>query len=284
MTSSSDARFQPQAGPAADSQRTASDPLQTRSPPNSGRRKPLHRTQREQGAGDRCSASVCGQLALCVGGMLKCSAKLINDDHNVFPVMTVIEREFFNLGVIKASLNQVTTAFANLFHPVLARPTALSFPVQRYHAEPGDPPLMLWTPCSSPDLTAFMPHVSSGDYFVASYASERFKLSLAHVRSTARGSAEPINEFVAYPDGSGVGPSSRMVRAFKDDPRWDFCATGEPLPFEDERAYTARFVRDRFTRPMLLDHLESWGAPVRNQAFWESDEQAVTLVRTRHGS
>jgi len=196
--------------------------------------------------------------------------------------MPIIDREFFNVGVVKAPLSQMISAFAGLFHPVLARPTTLTFPVQRYHAEAGDPPLVLWAPRCAPNLTAFMPHVSCGDGFVASYASERFGLSLAQVRSTAKHHMEPINEFIAYPGGKTQG--YRMVRAFKDDPRWDFCAIGTLLPFENERAYSAHFVRDRFTRPMLLDYLEHWGAPIRNPEFWQSAEQAVTLVRKYHGS
>lgn len=195
--------------------------------------------------------------------------------------MTITERKFFNVGVIKASLAQVTKAFAGLFHPVLAQPTPLKFPVQG-DAEADNLPLVLWAPRCSPNLTAFMPHGSSGDRFIAGYASERFGFSLAQVRSTAKDCEEPMNEFIAYPGGRTV--EYRMVRAFKDDPRWDFCAIGTPLLFENERAYSPRFVRDRFTRPILLDYLEHWGAPIRNPEFWQSAEQAVTLVRNYRGS
>lgn len=196
--------------------------------------------------------------------------------------MNIIDREFFYVGVIKAPLPQLTDAFAGLFHPVLSRAIALNFPLQQAHAEVDELPLALWTPCCSPGLTAFMPHRPSVSRFVAAYATERFGFAAVEVRSTTKECEYPINEFVAHPGGNSL--DRRIVRAFRDEPRWDFYVDGPPLPFENEGAYSARFVRDRFTRPMLLDYLELWGAPIRNQDFWRTDKHAVTLVRTYHGS
>jgi hypothetical protein len=191
--------------------------------------------------------------------------------------MSVIDREFFNLGVLNAPIEQVARAFAALPKPFLSHPTPLIFPDQPYHAKEGDPPLVLWSPLCAPETTAFMPHVSSGDYFVAMYASEQFGFSLVEVRSTSpECAADHINEFATY-DGIGRKPR-RFIRTMSDDPKWNFYTEGEPLAFENLSVYKARRIRDRFNREMLLSYMEHWGAPVRSPNFWRSNTNAITLL------
>ncbi|KRC30576.1 hypothetical protein [Acidovorax sp. Root217] len=189
----------------------------------------------------------------------------------------VLERTFFNLSVVRAPLQALIGQFASLPPLVAARAerVALAFPDQPYTAAPGALPLLLWSPACSPGLTAVMPHVSSGDYFVLEYACKRFGHDGAAVRSSAASDAEPINEFVTYTGNC----MQRAVRAMKDSPRWDFYQHGDPLPFESVDAYTARRVRDRLQREAVLRYLEAWGAPVRDAGFWRSAQQAITLVR-----
>ena len=190
--------------------------------------------------------------------------------------MPVLSRRFFNLAVIRAPLDSLIAAFAEL--PPLARSNAvvtpLVFPVQSYRAGLQDPPLLLWSPACAPGLTAVMPHVSSGDYFVTEYACRRFGFAGVAVRSSTQADESPINEFITYASNQ----RQRVVRAMKDSPRWDFYTEGEPLPFEDANAYTARYVRDRLQREALLGYLAQWGAPVRDPAFWTSRQPAMTLL------
>lgn len=189
--------------------------------------------------------------------------------------MSVLARSFFNLAVIKAPLPDLITAFSKLPQPVSATATPLIFPSQPYSRSPADPPLLLWSPACAPELTAFMPRVSSGDYFVVEYACHRFGLAGVAVRSTTQGVESPINEFIVYESNE----LRRCVRAMKDSPRWEFYTQGAPLHFENEAAYTARRVRDRIQRESLLGYVESWGAPVSNHEFWSSRQEAMTLVR-----
>jgi hypothetical protein len=191
--------------------------------------------------------------------------------------MRVIDREFFNLAVLNAPLAQVVHAFATLPKPFLSRSIPLIFPDQPHNAKEDDLPLILWSPLCAPNLTAFMPHVSSGDYFVASYASEKFGFSLVEVRSTSpERTTDHINEFATY-EGKGAKPR-RFIRAMSDNPKWDFFTTGEPLAFENLSAYKARRIRDRITREILLSYMEHWGAPVKSPDFWRSNESTMTLL------
>jgi len=194
--------------------------------------------------------------------------------------MPVLERPFFNLAVLKVALSELLQSFSEV--PLLSvRPekTDLVFPEQPYSAGPSDLPMVLWSPACTPKLTAFMPQVSSGDYFVLQYACKRFGYSAASVRSTTQRVDWPINEFVAY----GGTEKQRIVRAMKDSPRWEFYANGEPLHFEVQSSYSARLVRDRFQREALIGYLEQWGAPVRLEEFWQSAQEAVSFVRKNAG-
>ena len=190
--------------------------------------------------------------------------------------MLVLTRSFFNLAVIKAPLDSLVAGFAGLPPQVSASAAAtpLVFPTQPYHAGPQDPPLLLWSPACAPELTAFMPRVSSGDHFVVEYACRRFGFAGVAVRSSAREDESPVNEFIAYESNQ----RRRVVRAMKDSPRWNFYTEGEALPFEDASAYTARRVRDRLPRESLLGYLAQWGAPVCDPRVWSSHGQAMTLL------
>lgn len=188
----------------------------------------------------------------------------------------VLERPFFNLSVVRAPLAELIDQFASLPPLVASRAevTALAFPAQPYGRAPGGLPLLLWSPACSPGLTAVMPSVGSGDYFVLEYACKRFGHDGVAVRSTTQAAEEPINEFITY-TGNRM---QRAVGAMQDLPRWDFYQQGEPLPFEAVAAYTPPGVRDRLQREAVRGYLQAWGAPVRDAAFWQSAGDAVTLV------
>jgi len=189
----------------------------------------------------------------------------------------VFARPFFNLTVIKAPLVDLIAAFAGLPRPVSARRTPFSFPSQAYHASPADAPLLLWSPACAPELTAFMPQVGSGDYFVVEYACRRFGFEGVAIRSTTQDVECPVNEFIVYESNE----LRRLVRAMKDSPRWEFYTKGTPLPFENEAAYAAKRVRDRLQREALLGYAQAWGAPVREPEFWSSRQESMTLARER---
>jgi len=189
--------------------------------------------------------------------------------------MHVLEREFFTVSVIAAPLPHLAELFAvDAPSAVVLAPTALAFPLQPYRSAEHDLPMVLWSPSAAPELTAFMPAVRSGDYFVTKYAHENFGLSVATGRSSVSSAEWPIAEFVSYPSHK----RRRIVRAMRDDPHWEFFADGDVLPFEDTAKYSRRLIKDRFVRDDVIRYLECWGAPVRDPKFWESDE-AMTFVR-----
>lgn len=191
--------------------------------------------------------------------------------------MSVLEREFFNLTVFKQPLVEFIDAFELRVKARLkAVPTPFVLPKQPYNSTDGQPPLLLWSPRSQPDLTAFMPHVQAGDYFVTAQASWKLKSTYVSVRSTTQNEEWPINEFDCYERGE----QRRFVRAFRDSPRWDFHEIGEPLEFENVEKYQRRRIRDRFCREDLIAYLEAWGAALNDADFWQTDAQAFTFVST----
>ncbi|RSZ39227.1 MULTISPECIES: hypothetical protein [unclassified Variovorax] len=168
-------------------------------------------------------------------------------------------------------MSEVTRAFDD--HPpmkVKVAATPFVFPSQSYSGEGST--MLLWVPEAAPHLTAFMPHAASSDYFFRSYCTQ-FLFDVAEARSASQQAEDPINSFEVDADGK----PRRTVRVMKDD-RWDFFQEGTPLGFEQTERYASRLVRDRLTRDMVLDYLEAWGAPVRNEAFWKTNVPAATFV------
>lgn len=190
--------------------------------------------------------------------------------------MSVLERPFFNFSVIKAPLQVVLEAF-DTYEPMRVHSSKTPFvlPEQPYADENAKAPLILWTPKAAPTLTAFMPHVSSGDYYVGSYAVERFGLSLVAVRCSPPNDENAINEFAWYENKQ----LRRFVRAMKDSPRWTFYERGEVLAFEHTDKYKSKLIRQRLTREMVLQYVTALGAPVFDTGFWLTDMPSYTFVQ-----
>jgi hypothetical protein len=71
----------------------------------------------------------------------------------------------------------------------------------------------------------------------------------------------PATQFHLFgPDGE---PPLMYVRTIDagifDSGRWQFLTSGPARPFENERRYGARRIRDRFTREMLIEYLAALG-------------------------
>lgn len=189
--------------------------------------------------------------------------------------MSILERDFINLSVIRAPLEAVLSSFDNYSAMrVKSEPTFFIFPHQPYQKNQVSPPLLLWSPACAPGLTAFMPSVSSGDYFVVSYAGESFGYEVASVRSTTSKVEYPINEFVVHKDNQ----IQRFVRAMRDSPKWEFYEQGEPLAFENSQKYKERLIKNRLVREDIFLYLKSWGAPVISPEFWQTSQAAFTFA------
>jgi hypothetical protein len=72
--------------------------------------------------------------------------------------------------------------------------------------------MLLWSPKSNPNLTAFMPHVQSGGYFVVNAAYLNHGHQVVQVRVTSASDEYPINEFITFSSGK----MQRIVRAMRD--------------------------------------------------------------------
>lgn len=53
----------------------------------------------------------------------------------------------------------------------------------------------------------------------------------------------------------------RTISATAEDSRWIWHSDGDPLPFEETERYSARRIKDRFDRDLLLRYLEALGIP-----------------------
>lgn len=56
------------------------------------------------------------------------------------------------------------------------------------------------------------------------------------------------------------GTERRHLFVVNDGGKWKFGQSGEPFPFENKDAYTAKSIKDRFTNAMLLEYVKNLGA------------------------
>lgn len=190
--------------------------------------------------------------------------------------MQVLSRDYACFAVFRAPLQDVIQAFdSSPAMRVASRETPFVLPEQAICEAPvqDDAPSLLWTPASSPGLTAFMPAAAQPGY-VLEYAATRFRFDTVSVRSRA-GPADWIDEFITH----GNGRMERAIRAMDEDlPGNRFWLHGDALPFEDTARYQARRIRDRFQRSHLIEYVQAWGAPVALPGFWETRAPAFTFA------
>src|SRR5687767_7087150 len=107
-------------------------------------------------------------------------------------------RDFLNFAVIAAPLPQfIAECQAGPPDRFAPQETTFRLPLQPYSEISSAPPMLLWAPRCSTGLTAFMPHVQSGGYFVvdAAYQVHRHKVAQARISSATE--EYPVNEFVS---------------------------------------------------------------------------------------
>ena len=184
--------------------------------------------------------------------------------------MSVLNRSFLSFMIFKQDLESYLAEFTARYDDVMPRITSFELP-QQPHGSITPEKRIMWTPKSQPELTAFMPHVMSGDYFIAARADWARS---AQVRTSTFEDEYPINELNFHE----YGQQRRFVRAFIDDGGWDFFQKGDPLPGEDVSKYTRRLIKDRLRRDDVFSVLEAWGANVRTAEFWQPHGDAYTFV------
>ena len=72
----------------------------------------------------------------------------------------------------------------------------------------------------------------------------------------------------------------RLVRVMCD-PRWDFYEEGERFPFEQVEKYNERIKKKRLTNDMIKDYVTAMGWNIRDEGFFDSDQDAVLLTVKR---
>lgn len=82
---------------------------------------------------------------------------------------------------------------------------------------------------------------------------------------------------IEWPDPTAqFGRGYRSIELQRDSGRrWSFNQYGDPLPFEDTAAYTARRLTDRLTPRMLADYCAALGVDAFNDDFYTGPSRLV---------
>jgi hypothetical protein len=67
----------------------------------------------------------------------------------------------------------------------------------------------------------------------------------------------------------------RLVSLTRENNRWSFYQSGEPLPFEQLKAYTKSRRSDRLTTQMLLDYAAELGIPIDDMGAYAGETLLV---------
>ncbi|WP_456981821.1 hypothetical protein [Luteimonas sp. A478] len=176
----------------------------------------------------------------------------------------MIDRDYFEIAIIKAPLDAILGAFDS--YPAM-RVRSVRIPFELPSSISCEH--ILWSPASSPELTAVLP----GAGFVLAFANTTFRFDTLSVRSTARSGDDGLDELVYHSDGG----LKRAVRVMKD-PRWVYWEEGEPLSFEDTSRYQLKIKPQRLDRSLLLTYLSAFGADVTSDAFWSTSTAAASFT------
>lgn len=74
--------------------------------------------------------------------------------------------------------------------------------------------------------------------------------------------------WISGPEGTPPLMEVREISATATDGRWEWHTSGTALPFEEVDRYSARKIRDRFDRPMLLSYLNALGIPADDDSAY----------------
>jgi hypothetical protein len=116
-------------------------------------------------------------------------------------------------------------------------------------------------PCGA--WTAYLNNgINGGDSTAIGQAVAR-QLSVRHVMAEHTLPYGPGHQatqlWISGPLGKPPLMVERVISATATNGRWEWHTSGEPLPFEDVDRYSARNIRDRFDRRMLLGYLNALG-------------------------
>lgn len=101
---------------------------------------------------------------------------------------------------------------------------------------------------------------------------QRLKTQTCHFFHETEGTQDGSSVFAHNSFAPPSTVKERTVWLGKES-RWEFRATGEPLPFENLEAYQSRRLRDRLPPALLLNYGKALGIP-----FWDLSTYTSTTV------
>ncbi|NZA27702.1 hypothetical protein H0E84_15075 [Luteimonas sp. SJ-92] len=176
----------------------------------------------------------------------------------------MIDTEYFSLTVIRASLQEIANAFDATSRAVRVHSQWIELDLSVADSTTE----ILWSPISSPHLTASLPAAS----YVNAWVQTDFSFETLSVRSRLGVGEDSIQEMIHYKNGK----LNRAVRVMRD-PGWQFWEHGEPFPFENTEKYKVLPKHKRVDRALLLEYLSEYGANVASDDFWRTETEALTF-------
>jgi hypothetical protein len=136
---------------------------------------------------------------------------------------------------------------------------------------------LIWEPLNNPGTSVFSSNMEDGWFTLVNILSTKFFLDSASFRLSTPDDEYPICELQTYTKGN----QSRIIRAMKDDSRWEFYEEGETYNFEEVENYSRRLKRQRFTQEMLKRYMKKLGWDIDNKDFCNTATFGLLFEETK---
>jgi hypothetical protein len=188
--------------------------------------------------------------------------------------------EFLVITLFNASLEKMLRAIQEILHEPTGKYIIEKRPLELDWVYQNRPPsggahltkALLFEPESLPDKTVKIANLQDGWMTMCNLLAN--KIQGQHLRAiTSVDKDYPVTSF----DVLNNGKSIRYVRAFREDPSWEFYERGERQFFEEPLNYKKRLVRDRLNREILFSYLAKLGWDLTDPLFWRSRVDAIYI-------
>jgi hypothetical protein len=144
---------------------------------------------------------------------------------------------------------------------------------QRGGAEPMR--VVIWSPLSQPDISAFYPNSSDGWSTLIQCLSDEGMPDSISIRSTRDGEKWSLQNIHYMSSG---GQTKRLLQLIKEEDGFKFYQEGSPFDFEN---LTIKPRRRISTREDVLEFIGHLGIDLRDGKFWVTDRDAIYLYEQR---
>jgi hypothetical protein len=206
-----------------------------------------------------------------------------NANKDTRTMTTLNDFEFLPITFFSQSLEAIRDVLVNQILPkwghcsVSSGSFRLPFEREPQYSGTHDVDAVFFTTRAAPGYIAFMANLQDGWSSLAHVISAQLPGRVLVCALAMPTHAYPANSMHILEGGETM----RLVRAMKDDPRWEFYEEGEVQTFENAAYYTRRYTRDRVNHQIMVEYLNKLGIRIDDPQFWQVEGEVLHVHKSR---